>query len=807
MPLDALPAWLGFSGGGELAAHALLPYRDHISERVVELRDGSLMAADRLPGSPFVLLSNAGRNRLKRRHVAFLNAAADDNVEICEHLVRHDGVPGLPPRPDHVAPYAAKLLGDYHATLDGRLRVNDWFLTVRVKPRVGPLAWLLPGRRGGDAGSRAALERQLGEIMRLAAVILREMAPVPLGLRTGDDPDAVFSEVMEALYLIRTTRHLAQPLVDPAGELGAALYSDDVICGRRGFEIRHAPFGTPGASTFGTNAGLITYPRRPKVDAFDDLLSLDGRFVMTNFLGFHTRAQSQEAMERLQGQLENAGDRAVSDTAQLDDAIDAVASGREERGTSRWSLALHGDTMADVDRLVSATKNILANAQAKVTTEGQGQHAAYWAQFPGCSPLLRIRPASISTEAFAHLSSLAGFARGPAKPRWGGHLLRLATTAWTPFDHDQFVGDVGHMTVIGSNGVGKTVWLGMNIACLDGLVRAAGGTQIVLDVDESNASTILALGGSYTELASGEDSGCAPLLALPDKPRVRAMLREFIGGLVQDEGAPPPNAAEGQGIADGVAFVMGELAPEQRSFAAIRPYLGYAEGGAGERFERWCRGGEFGWTFDGERHTIDMAGGLCGIGLTHIMNTPRIMGPMGTMLLWMASDLMDGRRVVVWAEEAPAYLPRPEFSGMFKGVALRARKRNAAFVAIAQMPGDLLSNDAGRAVVKQSRQMVLFPNDGAEHDDYVHGLGCTEAEFRMVREGMLAVPHSLLIRRKDGQSGVCRFDLSALPEHLAVLSGTTNSVRLLRDVIARMPDAPMDAVLREFWRRLPEAAA
>ena len=64
MPLDALPAWLGFSGGGEMAAHALLPYRDHISERIVELRDGSLMAADRLPGSPFTLLSNAGRNQV-----------------------------------------------------------------------------------------------------------------------------------------------------------------------------------------------------------------------------------------------------------------------------------------------------------------------------------------------------------------------------------------------------------------------------------------------------------------------------------------------------------------------------------------------------------------------------------------------------------------------------------------------------------------------------------------------------------------------------------------------------------------------
>jgi hypothetical protein len=122
-------------------------------------------------------------------------------------------------------------------------------------------------------------------------------------------------------------------------------------------------------------------------------------------------------------------------------------------------------------------------------------------------------------------------------------------------------------------------------------------------------------------------------------------------------------------------------------------------------------------------------------------------------------------------------MPQPRFSPVFKGIALRARKLNVAFIAVAQRIADLMDNVAGAALIKQSRQFALFANDKAEDELYRDALGATEAELRMIKEGMFGLGYwSVLIKRLDGQSAICRFDLSEHPEHLAVLSATPKSV-------------------------------
>jgi type IV secretory pathway VirB4 component len=190
------------------------------------------------------------------------------------------------------------------------------------------------------------------------------------------------------------------------------------------------------------------------------------------------------------------------------------------------------------------------------------------------------------------------------------------------------------------------------------------------------------------------------------------------------------------------------------------------------------------------------------------MNDPHVMPPMAMMLLWMASDVMDGRRCVLWAEEAPSYMPQPRFSPVFKGIALRARKLNVAFIAVAQRIADLMDNVAGAALIKQSRQFALFANDKAEDELYRDALGATEAELRMIKEGMFGLGYwSVLIKRLDGQSAICRFDLSEHPEHLAVLSATPKSAAMFKRIIENSPERAMAENLTEFWRRLPEVAA
>ena len=812
MGCSAVRDVLGYAAGGELIADALLPYADHVAPQVVLLRDGSVMATYRASGVPFALARNDERNAHHRRHVAWLNAIADDNVEVVEHLVRHRHVPPMPPRPAGVSPYSDWVLGDYHRDLEPRLCAIDWLVSIRVAPRRLPLGLsTLPIFRRPATETREDLVSQLEQACSTFERILRSIRPVRLGLREQDG--ILFSEIMEALYLVRTTRFLPQPLVDVAGTLGDALYTDDAIFGARGFELRHAPNGAD--SSFGVMCGLRVYPRTINMARFDDLLELDGSLVLTNAIRFHTRAQAQDALELLRRQMVTAHDRALSDTDDLLDAIDAVASGREERGETRWSLALHADlgdaqrSLAQVDQMVSAAKNILANAGAKLATEATGGMAAYWAQLPGSRSRLHIRAASCTTRQFAVLSSLCGHPRGPETARWGGHLFRLATPAGTPFDWDLFVGDVGHTPILGPNGGGKTVLLGTCIAAVDALVRAKGGTQIVLDVDESNACIILALGGAYAAIRSGESSGVAPLRALPDTARSRLMLREFVAGLCAWNGGELPTPAERQAIADGVAFAMGEMAPEDRHFGVIRRFLGYEAGGAGERLEAWCQecGGENAWAFDGDRHVVDFDLPLVGVDLTQVMDDKHVMPPMATLLLWMASEVMDGRRCVVWAEEAPAYMPEPRFGRIFKGVALRARKRNAAFCPIAQMPEHLLDTEAGRALLKQARQMVLLPNDKASQDTYCGELGATEPEYRMVREGLLGMPaRSIVVKRSDGHSSPLRFDLSQIPDHIAVLSSRPTSVRLMRDCIAKAGTDPAQ-FLPLFWSRQKEVAA
>ena len=824
--LDRLTDALGYAGGTERASDQFFPYIDHIGPATMLMADGGVMGTVRLAGVPFALTTNAERNSHKRRLVAVLNANADENVEVHIHLVKHDAT--LPPGGygEAVAPYARKLLADYHATIADDLAVVDWFLTVRVKPRVPPFAsitdkarrlaasiGLLPKLRPADP----ALEVQLEDAMRLVMGTLKPFGPTRLDTRyDGQDADGnplAYSEIAEFLYLLRTTQFAPQPMADVYGFIGAGIAAVDVtaVAGTRLLRIDHGAGGSEGSQTWAAALGLATYPRQLDQSRFDDLLALPGRFVMTSAVRFQSRAQAQESLDLLRRQLVAGASRSISDTDDLIDAIDDVAGGRAESGISRWSLVVHGATPAEVDLLSSSARTIIANAGAKITVESTGRLSSFQAQFPGAPAHTAIRPARCDSRQLSVLTSLAGYARGPATARWGHHLFRMVSPAGTAYDHDLFVGDVGHCVCIAPNGGGKSVWLGMDLCAVDALVRKTGGTQIVLDVDESNHNTILMLGGVYSTIEVGR-SGIAPLRGLPNTPRVRAQLRDLIAGLVQTDGAPPPTKSERDGIRQGVEFVMGEMEPGERSFTVIRSFMGHEDGGAGDRLEPWCADGELGWVFDGEAHEIDFNGRLVGVDLTAVMGDARIMPPLASMLLWMASDVMDGRRVVIWCEEAPAYMPTPAFAKPFKGIALRARKRNASFNAIAQQPEDMLGTDAepniaGRALIKQARQIIAFRNDKAEELAYCKGLGFTPAEFRAVQEGMFqAAHHSVLIKRQDGQSGVNRFDLSSLPEHLNILSGTPSRVRLLRDCFAKCDNDPMRA-FDLFQRRIHETAA
>ncbi len=833
--LENLPAMiadrLGYCGGNELASDAYFPYIDHWSHGAMLCTDGSLLGVTQLDGAPVSLSLNRQRNANKVRLVALLNAMAAPNVEVHLHCVRHDAT--LPPSSHNaaVAPYARLLMAEYHATIEPDMAVIDWFVSIRVMPRKLPFAALSEKVRDTLVAAKLAqrkartdqeMEVQLEDAMHLALNLLEPCGPRRLGQRfepsltEGGEP-VVFSEIAEFLHLLLTTQFSPQPMADVHGFLGAGIASIDVttVPQRKLLKIEHAAGGDPSSRSYVAMMGLLVYPQVLDQSRYDDILALPGRFVWTVALGFKNRADSQSDLKLLKRRLDASGNSATDDNDDLEKAISAVAGGKADSGTSRWSLALHAATPVEVDRLASAAANVIAASGAKVGLEGALRLTSFYAQLPGAPRSTWGRPATCTTKQVSTLASLAGYARGPAKARWGSHLFRMVSPANTAFDFDLFVKDIGHNGIGGPSGGGKSVFLGTCIAAIDAAVREVQfgkkpGCQIVLDVDESNHNTIIMLGGRYSTVVSGR-SGLAPLRGFPDTVNTRAFLRDLVAGLIRTDGseggAAQPTMAEREAIRNGVDYVMGDVPPEHRSLQIVRDFLPPDEGGAGERLEPWCRGGELGWVFDSEVHDIDFDTRLVGVDLTAVMDDKRVMPPLALTLLWMASDVMDGRRVVIWCEEAPAYMPTPAFARPFKQIALRARKRNASFNAIFQQPGDMLANDAGATLIRQALQFVLFRNDKAVEDDYVKGMALTPAEFGAISEGMFRLDyHTVLIKRQDGQSGVNKFDLSALPQHLNILSGTPSRVRLLKECVAHQ-EGDLLAAYAEFQSRILETAA
>jgi type IV secretion system protein VirB4 len=798
--------FLGDTGWDERDAAGFLPHLIHVADGAVLLDDGAVMGTLRLDGAPWHLEDVASRNRRLILRNAMLRTLGGDGIEICENFVRHE-VP-TPAAPSRFAPrsYASALDRDYRGKALGRMFANEWFSSVVVRPPTpaAKLSSLFRRKAKGEPTADVELLRVLDDRLSVAEESLAAYGPTRLGLRERPEDGALFSEIAEALRLILYARH--EPVGLTSGPLGYAVYNTRAVFGRRpGFEVIHGI-----RSTYGVLFGFGEYPSKTWPGMLNALLDLSHSLVITNSFRFMTRAYAKEAMALKQRQMANAGDDAVSQIEELAEARDDMASGRKVPGSHHFSVAVHADSILELERATSSVRAILADAGANPIVEDRGQQAAFFAQLPGARARWRTRPGRINSRNFAGLSSCDGFLHGQERGHWGAPPFVMQTTAGTEYRFHLHDDDVGHNLLIGPSGSGKTAFIGFALTMLDPHVGGHGGIQVLFDKDAGNEIAVRANGGSYTTLTrDAAGSGAAPLKAMPDSPDTRAWLCNFVAAAVLSDGLGPISADDWTRIARGVAFVM-RMPPALRAFAGVRQFMGHGEGGAGERFQRWCRGGPLGWAFDGEADTIDLARGIAAVDPTALLADETVMPLMASYLMHRVKRLMDGRRMVVWMDEARAYLPptKPDHPLVrdTEDFLLTGRKFGLAMVLATQQPEHILDHPIGPSVVAQCRQRILFRNPDAKEGPYRDGLGCTAGEFRAVSEDMLVGPRSLLVKRHVG-SVLCRFDLSDLPEHIAVLSarpGEKGTVGLMRHVMAEMGTDDPAVWVPEFQRRVLE---
>lgn len=760
---------------------ATLPYARHVTPQIIALDTGAMMLSFRLDGASF---ETADIRDLNDWH-AKLNGAwrnlASDHLAVWHHLIRR--VDDRYPEGRFRSAFAAELDQTYRARIGGqRLFVNELYLTLVLHPGRGTQEraqavaerMTLRFRRKGDAAeSEADRVRLLTDAGRDMAQYLGRYGPSPLGLveRHG----LQFSELMSLLRLVLTGADELVPLV--RGHLGAAIQTSRLIFGRESLEIRDAT-----DARYAGMFGVKEYPAQTRPGLWDGLLSARFPFVVSQSFAFLSKPAARAVMERKQNQMTSARDRATSQIAGLDDALDDLMSNRFIMGDHQASLLVYGENPRALADHMSKARALLADSGLVVAREDLALEAAFWAQFPG-NFRLRPRPAAINSKNFAALAPFHTHPAGKASGNhWGAAVALLRTSAGSPFHFNFHVGDLGHTFICGPSGSGKTVVQNFMLAQLEKL----GPQQVFIDKDRGAEIFVRACGGTYLTLKTGEPTGFAPFKALDYSPANRA----FLAALVRKMAAPPDralSAQEDRAIEEAVA-ALAPLAPAQRSIGALRALLGQRDAsGVGARLERWKSGGPLGWVLDNEGDALSLDPQFLGFDMTHMLDHAEVRTPVMMYLFHRLQGLVDGRRLVIDIDEFWKALGDEAFRSLAQDGLKTYRKQNAFMVFGTQSPADVLRSEIAHTILEQCATKIFLPNPHAQAHDYVEGFGLTDREFRLVREDLVPERRQFLV--KQGlNSVVVELNLDGLADQVAILSGRTETVDLLDRLRAQQGD-------------------
>ena len=768
-----------------------VPWRAPISDTMTLLADGSVLAVAEIEGVSWETVEPEDIKYLHNRLNMTWRSVARDELILTTLQCRGMANPDDYLTGEFRSAFAAELDQRYRDGLyDQSLYANRTLLCLQVRPSRPAGEWVgdrMDKRRAArrpDAPSDRV--RRLEVACALLSSNLRRYTP--RFLRIVERNRAIFSEAAEAVVFAATG--VWRPVPVTTGFMGRAMFNERIIFGKETIEIR-----APGATQLAAMLGMSNYPAKFWPAMFGHLHATEYRHTVMHSFRCMSSTEGQTVLTRKQNRMVNAGDKAFSQIAELDQAGNDLASAEFVMGDHCFAMAVFADSMSSLNEVVTAAWRDLADAGVLVSREGLGNQAAYLSLIPG-NHALRLRPGAISSRAFAAFSPLHEYPTGEVSGHWGDPVAIFRTQGGTPYRFHLHVNDLGNTFVTGRAGSGKTSWLGFVMAQSE----RAGAQIIAWDKDRGLEIAIRALGGNYSALRDGVPM-VAPLKALDaGNPSTIPFLRQLYRGCIAGNTGYEILEEEDRRLALGIRAVMA-LPPEDRWLEDVCAFLPHAvANGAKARLEAWCWGREKGWIIDGPKHLIDLAAPVIGFDQTDILDNPDARGPVMATLYHLCESLIDGRRLLFIIDEFWKSLLDPAFSALVHDQLKTLRKRNAPQILATQSPRDALNSAIAHTIREQCPTGIHFSNPQASAEDYGErsGIGLRPAEVAIVRS--LEQGNGLFLLKQGTKSLVAQLPLHGMPAQIAVLSGREATVRLLDQVRADVGDDPA-VWLPEFERR------
>lgn len=769
----------------EQSAGSRLPYAAHVNDRVLRLRDGTLMLGIWLGGFLFETAESEEINYRKNLRDAMLRAIGSSRYAVYHHVVRRrleSGTEGT--FPDS---FTRDLDASWQARLASRkLFGNELFLTLIRRPaqgRAGAADWLtgLFGKAGGaeEAGARLA-----GECRALEAAGEQLMAALsgyrPKMLTAYETPAGPCSELLELLSTLYNGE--LRPVRLPFGDAGECLPYRRVSFGLDTLELG------PTANAPASLAAMVSikdYPGETSPGMLDDLARIPVEMVVTQSFAFVDRQSSLGRMNLALRRMRASDDEALSLRDELAQAKDNVAAGRAAFGEHHLTVMVRGSSQSEVDAGVAEVQAALTDMGIISVREDIGLEPAFWAQFPGNFRFI-ARRAMIGSGNFASLASNHNFPLGqPTGNFWGDAVTVLETTAAGPYHFNFHRGDLGNFTVIGPSGSGKTVIVNFLLA----QARRFNPRIVFFDKDRGAELFIRAIGGVYDVLRPGTPSRLNPL-QMADSAENRRFLMQWVAQLAGSDGRTlgPDELRQIKEAVD-ASFA----APP--AFRRLRTFVELLRGGhrptADDLYScmrPWWGDGEHAWLFDNAEDAVDLSNHAVGFDMTRILDDPMLRTPAMMYLFQRVDERLDGTPSIIVVDEGWKALDDEIFVQRIRDWEKTIRKRNGIVGFVTQNAEDALSSRISSAIVEQTATQIFTANPKAALEDYVTGFGLTRHELDLVRN--LPDSSRCFLVKHGNESVVARLNLTGEDDLLTVLSGRERSVRLFDEIRSRTGDDP-----------------
>jgi type IV secretion system protein VirB4 len=537
---------------------------------------------------------------------------------------------------------------------------------------------------------------------------------------------------------------------------------------------------------FAAIVALKNYTPYTFAGMLDKISTLPLEFVLTQSYRFFDSQTAKTKVKHQQQDFEHAEDESISQSEQLTETLDELASGEAGQGIHHLTLTCIADSQEKLNKQVADVIAAFSALDIVCVRETLACELGFWAQLPANFKYV-VRGAPISTKNLAGFLSCHNPTLGRATGNfWGDAVTLLETQSGSPYYFNFHDKDVGNCLCFGSMGSGKTTLIGFL------LIQSMkfGGKRIVFDKDRGLEICVRALGGHYEILKPGINTGFNPC-QLKESPENKSFLHALFKRMltIHEQTWDESDTEILTKAIDGLYT----LPSSSRQLNHMAPFFGVKKTGSlRARLEEWYGEGNKAWLFDNEVDQLNVDADVLGFELGAILADVESKTPAMMYLMHRVTQAIEGQRGGIFMDEGWRALDDPYFKDVINDLSRTPRKKNNFLCLATQAAEDAASTAISKTLEEAAACKIFFPNPSAREETYCNHFGLTQREYELVKTLDTDSRYFLLNVGRGKESVVVRANLKGLEDEIAVISGREETVKLLDNIRERVGDDPKE---------------